>query len=407
MLVARGRRKEVAEGVSDQAMHHSNTASSDPHSEQRSDDPDLGAALLSFAAEDQHAPQSHHTPGVTARGQRSDLVEARKRLLLSVPFVTLKSKWMLVAMCALLVTATGLALGAYYVRPTRASREISTTSLVLIDSRPQGLVAIVDGQPRGRTPVRLSLPFGTHNMELREGSDSRRLSIVVESGTTTSQFIDFGPEVPPVRTGRLEVSTDVPGSSVKVDGVVSGMTPLALPAVSAGEHKIIVGSGDAAVARTVTIVPGATASVVVSTRQSTAAAGFVRFRAPFEMQVFEGGQLVGTTGAERMMLPAGAHKFDLVSDQLEFRTTTTIQVMPGAVATSIVTIPNGLLSVNALPWADVEVDGRAMGTTPLANISLPIGTHEVVWKNPQLGERRRTIVLTATTPVRVGVDFSQ
>jgi hypothetical protein len=310
-------------------------------------------------------------------------------------------------MCALLVGVTGLALGAYYVRTARAVREVAMTSIVLIDSRPQGLVALVDDQPRGRTPIRLSLPFGTHNLELQNGSDSRRLSIVVESGTTTSQFIDFGPEVPPVRTGRLEVSTDVPGSSVKVDGVVSGTTPLSLAVISPGEHKIVVGSGDAAVARTVTIAPGATASVVVSATRPPTAAGFVTFRVPFEMQVFEGGQLVGTTSAERMMLPAGMHRFDLVSTQLEFRTTATIQVMPGGVATSIVAVPNGLFSANALPWADVEVDGRALGTTPLANISLPIGPHEVVWKNPQLGERRKTIALTATAPVRVGVDFSE
>jgi hypothetical protein len=192
-----------------------------------------------------------------------------------------------------------------------------------------------------------------------------------------------------------------------LDGVFAGTTPLTLPAVSTGEHKVIVGSGDAAVVRSVTILPGATASVVVSARQSTGTAGWVRFQIPFEMQVFEAGKLVGTTNAERMMLPAGAHKFDLVSGPLDFRTTTTVQVMPGAIATSVVAVPNGLFSASALPWADVEVDGQALGTTPLANISLPIGPHEVVWKNPQLGERRKTIALTATAPVRVGVDFTE
>ncbi|PWT79784.1 MAG: hypothetical protein C5B57_13295 [Blastocatellia bacterium] len=60
-----------------------------------------------------------------------------------------------------------------------------------------------------------------------------------------------------------------------------------------------------------------------------------------------------------------------------------------------------------MPWADVEIDGRPVGTTPLANISVAIGSHEIVWKHPQRGERRQTITVTARSPARVGIDFNQ
>ena len=53
------------------------------------------------------------------------------------------------------------------------------------------------------------------------------------------------------------------------------------------------------------------------------------------------------------------------------------------------------------------IDGRPVGTTPLANLSLPIGSHEIVWKHPQLGERRQTVTVTASMPARIGVDFSR
>jgi serine/threonine-protein kinase len=72
-----------------------------------------------------------------------------------------------------------------------------------------------------------------------------------------------------------------------------------------------------------------------------------------------------------------------------------------------VTIPNGSLSISALPWAEVLVDRRPVGTTPLGNLSVPVGTHEIVWRHPQLGERTRTVTVPARTPVRVGVDFSR
>jgi hypothetical protein len=65
------------------------------------------------------------------------------------------------------------------------------------------------------------------------------------------------------------------------------------------------------------------------------------------------------------------------------------------------------VSINATPWADVLVDGRSVGVTPLANLKMAIGAHEIVWRHPTLGERKRTIQVTARTPVRVGMDFRQ
>jgi hypothetical protein len=45
-----------------------------------------------------------------------------------------------------------------------------------------------------------------------------------------------------------------------------------------------------------------------------------------------------------------------------------------------ISVPNGHISINAVPWAEVLIDGTAAGETPLANLSLPIGTHEIVFR---------------------------
>jgi serine/threonine-protein kinase len=70
-------------------------------------------------------------------------------------------------------------------------------------------------------------------------------------------------------------------------------------------------------------------------------------------------------------------------------------------------MPNGSLSINALPWAEVYIDGEYAGTTPLGNVAVAIGSHDVVWRHPELGERRGTVSVPANTPARIGVDFSQ
>ena len=46
-----------------------------------------------------------------------------------------------------------------------------------------------------------------------------------------------------------------------------------------------------------------------------------------------------------------------------------------------------------------------LGTTPIANVSVPIGTHEIVWRHPELGERRQSVTVTAKAPVRIAMDL--
>jgi hypothetical protein len=84
----------------------------------------------------------------------------------------------------------------------------------------------------------------------------------------------------------------------------------------------------------------------------------------------------------------------------------TVVVEPGKTATSTVAIPDGSLSLNALPWANVTLDGQALpGTTPFANLQVPLGSHEIVWTHPQLGERRQTVLVGAKAPVRLVMDL--
>jgi hypothetical protein len=58
-----------------------------------------------------------------------------------------------------------------------------------------------------------------------------------------------------------------------------------------------------------------------------------------------------------------------------------------------------------VPWAEVWLDGRGLGTTPIGNVSVLIGTHEIVWKHPELGERRQSVTVTAKAPVRIAMDL--
>jgi hypothetical protein len=135
--------------------------------------------------------------------------------------------------------------------------------------------------------------------------------------------------------------------------------------------------------------------------------GWLAVVSPFELQVVERDEVVGTSGATRIMLPSGRHDVDLVNQTLDYREGRTIQVAPGKLTTLRIDAPKGTLNANARPWADVLIDGNNVGQTPIANLAIPIGTHQVVFRHPQLGERRQTIVVTVKGPNRIAMDLSK
>ena len=105
------------------------------------------------------------------------------------------------------------------------------------------------------------------------------------------------------------------------------------------------------------------------------------------------------------MVPAGRHELEIVNDTLGYRMTRTVTVAPGQVAPIKLELPKGALAVNALPWAEVWIDGERIGETPIGNISVTIGSHEVVFRHPELGEQRHRTVVTLNAPTRLSVDL--
>jgi hypothetical protein len=250
----------------------------------------------------------------------------------------------------------------------------------------------------------VSLPTGTYALELRNGAATRSLTLTVDADTAVREVIDLAPAA---LTGRLEVTSDTAGARVALDGVYRGVTPLVLTDVEPGTHRVSISLGDATVYRTVAVDAGATAAVVASVIPSGTSGGWLTFNSPIELQVVENGQVLGTTRADRLMLPAGRHELELVAEPYGFRTTATALVGVGRTVTIPVDVPNGLLSVNAVPWANVWLNGEPLGSTPLANLTVAIGDHEVIWRHPDLGERRQTVRVGAGAPARAGVDLNR
>jgi len=123
-----------------------------------------------------------------------------------------------------------------------------------------------------------------------------------------------------------------------------------------------------------------------------------------DLIVSERGATIGSTGAP-LAVQDGRHTLEFVNQTLGFHLSMPVSITGGRMTTLKVPLPNGRVSINAEPWARVAIDGAEVGSTPLANLAVPIGTHEVLFAHPVFGERRQTVVVKVDGISRVTQSF--
>ena len=135
--------------------------------------------------------------------------------------------------------------------------------------------------------------------------------------------------------------------------------------------------------------------------------GGLRVAAPIELHVLEGERVVGSTTDGPIIIGAGPHELDFVNSAIGFRVRQTVNVRAGQITSFSVAVPNGTLNINAQPWAAVSIDGTAVGETPLGNLSVVPGEHEIVFSHPQLGERREKANVRPGVETRIAVNLQK
>jgi serine/threonine protein kinase len=306
------------------------------------------------------------------------------------------------ALLAIIVALAGVGVFASRYYSGRVMPAAPAMGTVLVQSRPAGVQVVIDGVDRGMTPARISVTPGAHILELRGRGVPRVIPVNVAAGAQISHYIEFS-DTP--ATGKLSVQSQPQGARVIVDGVDRGVTPITIGDLTPGDHEVVFQNDAGTVRHVVTVEAGATASLVAPLVGSGPVSGWVSIKVPFTVEVREDGRLVGTSDSERLMMAAGRHELEFVNETLGYRATRVVQVAPGRVSNVAVELPKGIVNLNALPWAEVWIDGARVGETPIGNLAVPIGPHEIIFRHPQYGEKRHAISVTLSTPVRVSVDM--
>jgi len=348
--------------------------------------------LLAFAAEGAPTP---NTPGAGSGQRRS----TSRKIMAPVAIAVL-----VVIACIGSVAVTRMALLRVPVPEVRPG-------VLKVETQPAGASVLIDGTVRGVTPLTLSLNPGAHTMTVGGGGDERTVPLTIASGDQITQYFELKPSAPLAATG-LAVATDPPGARINVDGInvdghARGVAPLTISDLKAGEYRVTATSDTGSAERTVRVEQGAVASLMFSLpKVAGSLGGWISVRAPFEVDVLENAEVIGRGDIAKIMLTTGRHDIVLMNRALDYREARRVDVAAGSTTTVRVDAPAAMVSANARPWADVAIDGKSVGQTPISNLQVPIGVHEVVFRHPRLGERRQTVTVTVNGPNRFAADLA-
>jgi serine/threonine protein kinase len=107
---------------------------------------------------------------------------------------------------------------AQYIPPP--AKLFSSTGTLVVESKPEGVQVLVDGQLQGVTPVTLKVNAGVHKVELRHRT-TRVFNVYVTKGDRVSQYIEF----PPARARRPAASQPQPAPAPPTEDETTPPTP--------------------------------------------------------------------------------------------------------------------------------------------------------------------------------------
>lgn len=244
---------------------------------------------------------------------------------------------------------------------------------IVVSSHPAGLQVLIDGQVAGTTPLALAALAGRHQVDVTAlGGRAFAFDAELVAGGQWRQHVE-----------------SAPAASAAVVDEAPAVAPRPAPAARA---QVVGGA--------LTTRPRSSAPTVPAV-----AVGWVRVEAPFEVDIVENGTRLGSSGLGSVSLPPGGHVLELVNEALGYRVLTKAAVLAGKTTAVAVEPPRAVVHVNAQPWAEVLVDGRLLGETPLANVMLPVGHHQLVFRHPELGERTQAVTVRAGGPNRIAADL--
>src|SRR5262245_2509143 len=233
--------------------------------------------------------------------------------------------------------------------------------------------------------------------------------VAVGEGVVLGRLYVVRAATPPMVSAPIALDSPTPGDAVIVNGQQVGVTPMSLTLTPDVRSVVIQARAQQLAPALVVEQPPAIADRAPDPALAAARdrRGGLRIQSPVEVQVLEGERVLGSSADGPIVTTAGRHELDFINTAVGYRSRQVVEIRAGQIVPMNVTMPDGRVSVNAVPWAQVFINGNAVGDTPLANLPLPVGEHQIMFRHPQLGEQTQRVVVKSGALTRVSATLSR
>ncbi len=275
---------------------------------------------------------------------------------------------------------------------------------------PPGATVTLNGEAIGPSPLEVSFlrPGVIYELGVELGGFERqeRELIIDRSDPATVKLIRLDSAAPP-GAGVVTVTSDPPGAKIQIEGRKEYyVSPARFVLPAKRVHRLTADlEGYSQAKLEVELEDGERAS-----RRLVLIASFARLSllSKPRVEVFLDGESLGETPLESVKLPAGESTLVLVNESLGIRKEVRVDLPPGSSREADLTLEKGELFFEAKPWADVYVDGRKVGTTPMLPLKVFEGSHEVRFVNPSMKKDTKVeVVVNAGDSTRVSAGWDR
>lgn len=260
-----------------------------------------------------------------------------------------------------------------------------------VSSDPSGAACVYDGTARGVTPLTLSdVPPGQALLKLtKPGYHELRTTVIMAPGARTSLDLRLEPE-----RGLVLVQSDPAGAEVALDGAAHGKTPLLIPDLAYGTHRLRLDAPG--------YIAKETELKVQQREPIKSMTTLVPSTATFEVTSDPPGASVALDGASGGLTPvtlervaSGEHRLRVQLDgHAPFEQSFSAE--PGQRATidaRLEPLPARLSVVSVPPGARLYVDNQRRGDTPVTLEGLKPGAYRLRAELPGFATVGRTVTL--------------
>ncbi|MCX7796003.1 MAG: PEGA domain-containing protein [bacterium] len=250
---------------------------------------------------------------------------------------------------------------------------------IVINSKPSGASVYVDNRFTGMTPIKLSgIKTGSHTVRISyQGYADRQKTVIIRP-----HRYEYITEtlLTPVNTGSLYVESNPRGASIYLDGSYEGETPKRIDFIPVGSHSVRLSKdGYRDYIQQVWIEANKVVTVSVNLLAETTRYKITINSNPSGAWAYVDGIPKGTTPTYVYVTP-GYHEIKLqLQGYLDYEET--IYVTRDMLLNINLQVAEGALVVFSEPLgADVYIDGRYYGKTPITIQRIPVGRKIVTLK---------------------------